>query len=101
MKEECAPRYRPVPKNEFTSESVASIGFVSTWEADLRFDVPLRQHSLVEYLMTHSERIAAVRDGLETEAQQDAYLTDALRRFFPDAEPRLLGFGIPIEVFSR
>jgi hypothetical protein len=51
--------------------------------------------------MTHSERIAAVRDGLETEAQQDAYLTDALRRFFPDAEPRLLGFGIPIEVFSR
>jgi hypothetical protein len=51
--------------------------------------------------MTHSERIAAIREGRETEGQQEAYLTGALRRFFPDAEPRLLGFGIPIEVFSR
>lgn len=101
MKEECAPRYPPVPKNEFTSTSVASTGFVPTWEADLRFDVPMTQHSLVAYLMTHSERIAAVREGRETEAQQEAYLTEALRPFFPDAEPRPLGFGIPIEVFSR
>lgn len=101
MKEECGPRYRPVPKNEFTSASVASIGFVPKWEADLRFDVAMTQHMLVAYLMTHSERIAAVREGRETEAQQEAYLTEALKRFFPDAEPRLLGFGIPIEVFSR
>ncbi len=101
MKEECAPRYRPVPKNEFTSASVASIGFVPTWKADLRFDVPMTQNMLVAYLMTHSERIAAVREGRETEVQQETYLTEALRRFFPDAERRLLGFGIPIEVFSR
>jgi SAM-dependent methyltransferase len=101
MKEECAPRYRPVPKNEFRSASVVSIGFVPTWEADLRFDVPMKQHSLVAYLMTHSERIAAIREGRETEGQQEAYLTEALRPFFPDAEPRPLGFGIPIEVFSR
>jgi len=85
MKEECGPRYRPVPKNEFTSASVASIGFVPTWEADLRFDVPLTQRSLVAYLMTHSERIAAIREARETEAQQEAYLTEALRPFFPDA----------------
>jgi SAM-dependent methyltransferase len=101
MKDECAPRYPPVPKNEFTSTSVACIGFGPTWEADLRFDVPMTRHALVAYLMTHSERMAAVREGRETEAQQEAYLTEALGRFFPDAEPRLLGFGIPIEVFSR
>lgn len=101
MKDECAPRYPPVQKNEFTSTIVASIGFVPTWEADLRFDVPMTQQSLVAYLMTHSERIAAIREGRETEDQQEAYLTEALRRFFPDSEPRLLGFGIPIEVFSR
>jgi SAM-dependent methyltransferase len=101
MREECAPRYRPVPKNEFTSASVASIGFAPTWEAYLRFDVPMTQNMLVVYLMTHSERIAAVQEGRETEAQQEAYLTEALKRFFPGAEPRLLGFGIPIEAFSR
>jgi hypothetical protein len=61
----------------------------------------MKQHSLVAYLMTHSERIAAIREGRETEGQQEAYLTEALRPFFPDAEPRPLGFGIPIEVFSR
>jgi hypothetical protein len=101
MKEECATRYPPVPKNEFTSPTVASIGFVPTWEADLQFDVPMTQQALVAYLMTHSERIAAIREGRETEAQQETYLSGALKRFFPDAEPRLLGFGIPIEVFSR
>jgi SAM-dependent methyltransferase len=63
MKDECAPRYPPVPKNEFTSTSVASAGFGPTWEADLRFDVPMTQHALVVYLMTHSERIAAIREG--------------------------------------
>jgi ubiquinone/menaquinone biosynthesis C-methylase UbiE len=101
MEDECAPRYPVVPKHEFTSTSVASIGFVPTWEADLRFDLPMTQNMLVAYLMTHSERIAAVHEGRETEAQQEAYLTEAVRRFFPDAKPRLLGFGIPIEVFSR
>jgi hypothetical protein len=39
--------------------------------------------------------------GRETEGEQEAYLTEALGRFFPDAEPRLFGFGIPIEAFSR
>jgi hypothetical protein len=101
IKDECAPRYPLVPKNQFTSTSVATIGFVPTWEADLRIDVPMTHHALVAYLMTHSERIAAIREGRETEDQQEANLTEALRRFFADAEPRLLGFGIPIEVFSR
>jgi SAM-dependent methyltransferase len=101
MEDDCAPRYPVVPKHEFKSTSVASIGFAPTWEADLRFDVPMTQNMLVAYLMTHSERIAAVHEGRETTDQQEAYLTEALGRFFPDAEPRPLGFTIPVQVFSR
>jgi hypothetical protein len=61
----------------------------------------MTQNMLVAYLMTHSERIAAVHEGRETTDQQEAYLTEALGRFFPDAEPRPLGFTIPVQVFSR
>jgi SAM-dependent methyltransferase len=101
MENECAPRYPVVPKHEFTSTSIASIGFAPTWEADLRFDVWMTHHALVVYLMTHSERIAAIHEERETKDQQEAYLTEALGRFFPDAEPRPLGFAIPVQVFSR
>lgn len=51
--------------------------------------------------MTHSERIAAVREGTETEAQQYAFLTEGLKPFFFEADVRQLGFGIQIEVFER
>jgi hypothetical protein len=61
----------------------------------------MKLDQLVSYLMTHSERIAAVREGTETEAQQDAFLTDGLKPFYAEADVRQLGFGIQIEVFSR
>ena len=53
--------------------------------------------ALVAYLMTHSERIAAVRERRETEAQQEEYLTEALRPFFVAVERRQLGFFIRVE----
>ena len=57
---------------------------------------------LVSYLMTHSERIAAVRDGLETEAEQRTVLNEGLAAFFAKGEDdRQLGFGIGVEVFQR
>lgn len=101
MRDECAPRYRPVPKNEFTPTSVATIGFVPTWEEELRFDVPMTLGALVAYLMTRSELIAAIHEGRETETQQQAYLTEALERFFLDADPRQFGFDVWVEAFSR
>ena len=52
--------------------------------------------------MTHSERIAAVRDGLETEAEQRTVLNEGLAAFFAKGEDdRQLGFGIQVEVFQR
>lgn len=101
MRDECGPRYGSVSKNELSPEKVASIGFGLGWEEELRFDVPMSLEALVAYLMTHSERIAAVREGRETEAQQEEYLTEALRPFFAAVERRQVGFSIRVEAFAR
>jgi SAM-dependent methyltransferase len=94
-------RYPPVAKNRFTPSTLEEIGFYTAWHEDIRVDVPITRDSLVAYLMTHSERIAAVREGRETEVQQMRFLTDGLSPFFQDASTREVGFGIEIEVFDR
>lgn len=101
MRDECGPRYPPVPKNEFTPMSVAIVGFAPAWEEELRFEVPMTINALAAYLMTHSERIAAVREGRETEAEQQAYLVEGLRPFYWATERRQLAFGIWVKAFSR
>jgi len=101
MRDECGPRYGSVSKNELTPENVASIGFAPDWEEELRFGVPMTLEALVAYLMTHSERIAAVRERRETEAQQEEYFTEALRPLFAAMERRQLGFLVTVEAFSR
>jgi SAM-dependent methyltransferase len=101
MKTMSADRYPPVAKNRFTPASLEEIGFGPAWHDDIRVDVPITRDSLVAYLMTHSERIAAVREGRETEVQQMRFLTDGLSPIFHDASIREVGFGIEIEVFNR
>jgi len=101
MRSECAARYPSVPKNEFTQASLATIGCAPAWEEDLEFDVSITLDALVAYLMTHSERIAAVTEGRETEAEQRAYLAEAVGGFFSDAVDREVRFGIRVEMFTR
>jgi SAM-dependent methyltransferase len=101
MSKECGPRYGSVTKNTFSAADFARIGLDPAWEADLQLDAPLTLDALVAYLMTHSERIAAVREGLETEEEQEAFFAAALRRFFSDAEDRQLGFRVVVRAFSR
>jgi hypothetical protein len=90
-----------VQKHEFTPASLAPIGFVLAWEEDLQVDVRMTLDALVSYLMTHSERIAAVSDGRETEEEQRDYLARGLRGFFPDGAEREVRFGIGVEAFAR
>jgi len=51
--------------------------------------------------MTHSERIAAVREGRETETEQARFLTEGLSPLFRGEPVNAVGFGIAIEVFER
>ena len=101
MTQVCAPRYPRVPRHEYEEGSMSVVRLLPLWEEDLQFNVPMKLDQLVSYLMTHSERIAAVRDGTETEAQQSAFLAESLKPFFADADVRRLGFGIQIKVFGR
>ena len=93
-------RYRPVAKHEYDERTLALVGFERAWETDLRREVEMSQNALVEYLMTHSERIGAIRDGVETESEQHRFLTEGIARFYNDALRRV-AFGIQIEAFSR
>lgn len=101
MSEACAPRYPSLEKRHDNIDVLVNYGFSRTWDMNERYDVPLSLSSLVQYLMTHSERIAAVRDGRETEEEQEAFLTDGLRPWFGQDDERLLIFGIWAKAFRR
>src|SRR6185312_794041 len=91
-------RYPPVVKNP--RPDLKAIGFASTWKEDLHLPVTMTREALAEYLMTHSERIAAVTADRETEAEQRRILLDGLTPFFQGATARELGFGARMELFE-
>ncbi|HET8526885.1 MAG TPA: methyltransferase domain-containing protein [Actinomycetota bacterium] len=98
LSRESEARYPPVPKHP--RPDLAAIGFEPEWEEDLRLDISMSSGELVAYLMTHSERIAAVRRGQESEEEQRALLLEGVDRFYQSDERRDLGFGIKSEMFS-
>jgi ubiquinone/menaquinone biosynthesis C-methylase UbiE len=90
-------RYPAVVKNP--RPDLASLGFELVWKDDLRFGVPMTLDALAECLMSHSERIAAVKEGRETEAEQRRFLLDGLAPFFGTELKRELRFGARLELF--
>lgn len=91
-------RYPVVEKHP--RPDLRTVGFQLAWEDDIRRDLSMTVDELVDYLMTHSERIAAVRRGEETAEGQRLFLRDGLAPFFEGAPTRELGFGIGVEMFT-
>lgn len=92
-------RYPAVAKNEYGSEQLLEAGFGLAWSEDLRYEVPMVLGQLVDYLMTHSERIAAIQLGRETEEEQRDFLSDGMRPFFEGSPERRLMFGIHAQAY--
>jgi ubiquinone/menaquinone biosynthesis C-methylase UbiE len=96
MAHSCTPRYPHPARNE---HDLASMGFRSLGSETLFREVMMTLDELTDYLMTHSERIAAVQEGRESEAQQRAFINESLAPMFEPAPVRSLTFGITIELF--
>jgi ubiquinone/menaquinone biosynthesis C-methylase UbiE len=101
MRGEASSRYRPVPKYQYSASTLATAGLSAAWEADLTYEVVMSQDELINYLMTHSERIAAVRDGRESESEQRRFLSKGIVPFYRDTPSCRVAFGIEVEAFSH
>jgi ubiquinone/menaquinone biosynthesis C-methylase UbiE len=101
VKDRCAPRYPFVAKHAHEPERLLDAGFQLAWSEDLRFEVRMGLGMLVDYLMTHSERIAAIQGGRETEEEQRDFLSEGLRPLFEGSTERRVMFGIYVETYRR
>lgn len=101
MDEECGPRYPTVAKNRGNIKELELVGFQHAWKADERFEVEMDLHSLVSCLMTHSERIAAIQEGRESEREQEMFFTEGLRPLFREHSRQAVKFGIRLQAFKR
>jgi ubiquinone/menaquinone biosynthesis C-methylase UbiE len=90
-------RYPSVPKRHQNVDLLQDLGYESLWTSSLREPVRKTADELVDYLMTHSERIAAIRSGRETEEQQFALLRSGIEPFFSGVADREVMFGIEIQ----
>jgi ubiquinone/menaquinone biosynthesis C-methylase UbiE len=90
-------RYPPLTKH--SGRDLTVFGFESQWTDDIHRDIEMTAPQLVSYLMTHSERIDAVRTGRESEEEQARFLADGVAPFYGSTPERTLGFGIKMELF--
>jgi SAM-dependent methyltransferase len=101
MRSDVSARYPRVAKREFGRRDLERAGFTPRTTFDLSFEVRMDLEAVVDYLMTHSERIAAIDRGRETTSEQASFLQDGIRPFFANGVERDLRFGADVEIFGR
>jgi SAM-dependent methyltransferase len=93
--------YPAVSKRNHSGEEIAAAGLYHLKRGDSEYWVTMDAERLTSYLMTHSERLAAVREGRETESEQRAFLRDGIARFFGRDQEREVRFGLGIDLYER
>ena len=93
--------YPQVSKRNHTREEMAAVGLHHVLRGDSEYWITMDRDRLTDYLMTHSERLAAVRAGQETTAEQRSFLRDGMAPFFGGHTNREVRFGLAIDLYER
>jgi ubiquinone/menaquinone biosynthesis C-methylase UbiE len=94
-------RYPQVAKAEHGKDEMREAGLEHISRGDLERWITMDMQTLCDYLMTHSERLAAVHHGRETEVAQRDFLLGGLGQFFGHHTTRDVGFGLAIDLYER
>ena len=102
-REEYLVRYPAPPRAEvkFTTENAERYGFRLLGEELHRHTVSFSPESLVDYLVTQSNVIAAVEGGVEDIEEARAWLMGGVRTVFGDAKEKEFSFNAPIWYLQR
>jgi ubiquinone/menaquinone biosynthesis C-methylase UbiE len=99
--EVCGPRYPQLRDPAPTLDRLGGEGFELVERSEVHETVAMSAAKLTDLLMTHSNRVAAIRDGVETEEEQRRFLSDGIADIWGDADERGIVFGITLELHRK
>jgi ubiquinone/menaquinone biosynthesis C-methylase UbiE len=99
LSNECGPRYPPAPKRRENLVALEGSGFELIGSEELSRVVRMNARHVVDYLMTHSERISAVSEGRESEDDQRSFLMNGVASVFGRSTELDVVFGIWMKMY--